>query len=109
MLEKRDVVIRSRLGDGVPDPFKRMLLVVRLDPGAAGSADRIGAWGRMLGAHRADGHDAREGRGCGGLDQLDRSIAVHGELSLRAATGAGTGGEHSRVSALDRPGSLVGR
>src|SRR5947209_9856797 len=61
---------------------------------------------RVLRPDRADDHEGRRTIG-GGVEQLDRSVAIHRELALGAAARAGAGGEHHCVGALHGGGDLL--
>ena len=62
--------------------------------------------GRVVGAHRADDHVARDPVRLRGVDQLHRAAEIDRLLALGAAPGTGARGEHDRVGARDRAGDV---
>jgi hypothetical protein len=72
-------------------------------------AEDIVAWGRGLGAYRADDDEAGDAGLGGGVEELDRPVAVQGELTLGPAARTRAGCEDRRVGAGDRVGDLLDR
>ena len=95
-------------------PDDRPVAVARLHGGVRGrlgaqvDAEHVVVTRRVLGADRADDHVGHRTFG-GGLEQLDRPVAVNGELALGAAPGSGACGEHDSLGVLHRRGDLLDR
>jgi hypothetical protein len=75
---------------------------VGLRLGAQVDAEDVVAVGRCLGPDGAHHHVTLDPGGLGGLQQLDRPVAVERQLAPRAASGPGPGREDDRVGARDR-------
>src|SRR5205807_7907589 len=72
-------------------------------------AEHVVAVGRIFGANGADDRVALNAGLDRGLEQLDRAVAVHGELSGCTTARARTGSEHRRIGARDPAGDLPDR
>src|SRR5437763_1019113 len=71
-------------------------------------AEHLFACRRSLGAHRADDQVARRPGQARRFEQLDCTVAVHGQLARGSGAGTGAGGEHDRIGAIDRRCDLLG-